>query len=146
MGRILGIDFGHRRVGIAVSDTGHEFARPLCMLDGTGRDRLQRELQKICEEQEVEKIIVGLPLNMDGSTGEMAREAQVFAAFLAGRLNIPVETLDERLSTALVERMLIEADMSRSRRKDVKDKLAAQVILQSYLDRTNIRNQITDEN
>ncbi len=91
-------------------------------------------VREACAETDAEMVVVGMPLNMNGSHGLMAETVSAFVRKLSAQLSIPVATWDERLSTSLVERVLIEADMSRAKRKRVRDKLAAQVILQGYLD------------
>lgn len=132
--RIMGLDVGEKRIGIAISDPmgwtaqGHSVLR---------RGELAADLKKIwqiCQDYEVEKIVVGLPLNMDGSIGAKALEIQEFGTAVKNRLAIAVEYWDERLSTRSAERILIEADISRHRRKQVIDKMAAANILQAYLD------------
>ncbi len=133
--RVLGIDYGERRVGIAVSDPSGTIALPLTMLDRhTCGDLTEAVVGQVTATGAV-AIVVGLPLNMNGTHGPMAEAAQAFADGLRCRLGIPVLTYDERLSSCEVERVLLAADMSRKRRRDVRDKLAAQVILQAYLDR-----------
>ena len=133
-GRILGIDYGTRRIGMAISDAMAILATPLCVADVRS---VKEALDAVCRmaiEKEVVKIVVGFPLNMDNTKGAIAKEVEVFVQKLATKSRLPVELTDERFSTGLVERMLLEADVSRSRRKEVRDKLAAQVILQGYLD------------
>jgi len=133
--RVVGIDYGERRLGIAVSDPGGTIAMPFRVLDVRGDDDAVAQVRELCGDLSAERIVVGLPLNMDGSRGPMAERVERFIEQLSGEFDIPVETTDERLSTRLVERVLLDADMSRKRRKGVRDKLAAQVILQGYLDR-----------
>ncbi|ADQ14886.1 Holliday junction resolvase RuvX [Halanaerobium hydrogeniformans] len=135
--RILGIDYGNKRVGIAVSDALGWTAQPLTTLKQHGHQELLVELRQYIEKYDVEKIIVGMPYNMDGSRGKRAEITQAFINFLKNNLEIPVEIQDERLTTSQAENILLEADLSRSRRKDVIDKLAAALILQSYLDLNN---------
>ena len=132
--RTLGIDWGERRMGFAVSDPQGIVATPLCTVEIENHTEALTEAARICGETEAECVVVGLPVNMDGSTGASAQKVHVFIEKLREKLDVPVEYMDERLSSALVERALISADMSRERRKKVKDKLAAQVILQSWLD------------
>jgi len=132
--RILGLDVGTKRIGVALSDE--------LMLTAQGRDTiyrqdLKRDLESIgnvIKDNGVSEVIVGLPLNMDGSYSAKTKEVVEFMDNLAKSIDIPVKTWDERLSTVQAERALLEADVSRSKRKRVADKLAAQVILQSYLD------------
>ena len=96
-----------------------------------------QELEKIITEHEVSKIIIGLPKNMDGSSGARAELSAIYGKRLKRKFNIPVELLDERLTTVAAERTLLEADVSRKKRKQVIDKMAAVLILQNYLDRAN---------
>lgn len=133
-GRILGIDYGTRRVGMALSDATAMLATPLCVADVHSVDEALATVCRMAREKEVVRIVVGFPLNMDNTKGAMAKEVEVFVEKLAAKSGLPVELTDERLSTSLVERMLLQADVSRGRRKEVRDKLAAQVILQGYLD------------
>jgi putative Holliday junction resolvase len=134
MGRILGIDYGTRRIGMAVSDEAGMLATPLCTAEVRSAPEAVAAVCRVAKEKAAVRIVVGLPLNMDGTKGPMAQEAEAFAQRLAERSGLPVDLSDERLSSGLVERTLLEADLSRGRRKEVRDKLAAQVILQGYLD------------
>jgi len=121
-------------MGFAISDPSGTMALTLRMVEVRGDDDALRRSADISKEVEAEKIVVGLPLNMNGTRGPMAEKVQEFVQRLAEAAAIPVETFDERLSTFTVEKNLIEADVSRSKRKGLRDKLAAQVILQGYLD------------
>ncbi len=132
--RVLGVDWGERRLGFAVSDPGGVLALPLKVQSVVNGAEAVAAVERILAETEALLVVVGLPLNMNGSRGEMAGKVDTFVAALREVLPVPVETWDERLSTGLVERTLLAADMSRKRRKEVRDKLAAQVILQGYLD------------
>ena len=132
--RLLGIDYGKVRVGLAVSDPLGMFATPLRTETVTSRRQAVEAVVAAIAEVEAGTVVVGLPLNMDGSHGEMAAWAERFVAALSEQVDIPIVTWDERLSSRLVERTLLDADMSRRKRKAVRDKLAAQVILQSYMD------------
>jgi len=134
MRRLIGIDPGSMTVGIALSDMMRMVASPA---EGIKRSKFvdfATRLEGFMKEHEVCGIVVGLPLNMDGSVGPSAQSARQFAENLAERLGVPVALWDERLSTAAVERTLIEADLSRKRRAEVIDKLAATYILQGALD------------
>jgi len=133
--RMLGIDYGERRVGVAISDPFGDIALGVCTLAVTGMKDAVAKVSDLCREREVGKVVLGLPLNMDGSSGAMVERVEQFATRLTESTGLPVVMLDERLSSALVERTLLDADMSRRKRKGVIDKLAAQVILQGYLDR-----------
>jgi len=132
--RLLGIDPGSKTVGVALSDPLRLVANPRENLKRGKFTDLAARLEALMIAEEVAGIIVGLPLNMDGSVGPSAQSAKQFAENLAARLKTPVALWDERLSTAAVERTLIEADLSRRRRAEVVDKLAATYILQGALD------------
>ena len=132
--RILGVDYGEKRIGFAVSDPAGMLAMPLAVCEVASDAEAVAAVQSHCTSTDAELVVVGLPLNMDGTRGPMALKTQAFAAELGKALAVPVATSDERLTTALVERTLLEADLSRAKRKRVRDKLAAQAILQNYLD------------
>jgi len=133
----MGLDVGTKYIGVAVSDELGMIAQ--------GRERVLREtdekavdrIKDIAGEYDVEKVIVGYPVNMDGSVGERARDSRDFASLIENRAGLSVELWDERLSTKEAEEAMIEGGASRRRRKDKVDKLAAQIILQGYLDRKN---------
>lgn len=133
--RILGLDLGEKTIGVALSDTTRKVATPFETLT---RSRFQKDaghLLAIAKHENVGAIVLGLPINMDGSEGPRAQSTRAFARNLAMLTSIPIVFWDERLSTAAVERMLIEADRSRMRRDEIVDKLAAAYILQGALDR-----------
>lgn len=134
MGRILGIDYGTRRVGIAISDPTAMLATPVSVETVRSLEETVAVVTRIARERGVVRIVVGMPINMDGTMGAMALESETFVGLLRTASGLPVDVTDERLSTSLVERVLLDADLSRGRRKEVRDKLAAQVILQGYLD------------
>lgn len=133
--RILGIDYGHRRLGIALSDDEKILASPLPVYSRHNLDVDLAFLLGIVKENEVERAIVGLPRNMNGSIGKMAKEVLSFAAKLQRKINIPVSTFDERMTSVEAERVLVETNLSRKRRKGLRDSIAAVLILQGYLDR-----------
>ena len=135
MPRILGVDYGEKRIGLAVSDPDGVMALPLRVVEVRGEDDAVRAICQVAAVKEAERMVVGLPLNMNGTHGPMAEKAAAFAARLATAAGLPVDTFDERLSTSSAERSLLEADLSRRKRRGLRDKLAAQIILQSYLDR-----------
>ena len=132
--RLIGLDPGSKTVGVALSDLSRMVASPTEQLNRNRFADLVARIEVLIEAEQVGGIIVGLPLNMDGSTGPSAQSAHNFAENLAERLNVPVALWDERLSTAAVERTLIDADLSRRRRAELIDKLAAAYILQGALD------------
>jgi putative Holliday junction resolvase len=132
--RYLGVDNGRKRVGLALSDPGETFSSPLRVLQRRSTEQVVAEVAEVCRAEDVGAVVVGLPLNMDGTRGQMAQEAQRLGDLIAEATGLPVELWDERLSSVSAERHLIDADMSRARRKRTIDKVAAQIILQSYLD------------
>jgi len=132
--RYLGIDPGKRRVGLAISDPGETFSSPLAVLGRRSTEQVVSEIAGVCRREGVEAIVVGLPLNMDGTKGAAAKEAERLAAQVAEAAGLPVQLWDERLSSVSAERSLLEADMSRQKRRRTIDKVAAQIILQSFLD------------
>lgn len=133
--RILAIDYGDRRLGLAISDPTGRIASGLPTIERSGpKEDVTDPLRRICQEQEVERIVVGLPVNMDGSHGPRAEISQAFARELREALDLEVETWDERLTTAQAERAMLAADLSRKKRKTRRDQVAAQILLQSYLD------------
>ena len=132
--RILGIDYGHKRIGLALSDEGETLASPLPVYQRRDTKEDHAFLAQLVEERETSRIVVGLPRNMDGSLGEMAKEVLAFVEILKKKTGLAVDTFDERLSSAEAERVLIQADLSRKRRKTLRDSLAAVLILQGYLE------------
>jgi len=134
MARILGIDQGKKRTGVAISDEAGVVATPLEIIEARSRSAVIREICRIAKEHGVEQIVVGMPLDLDGTRGRRATDAERFARALAVAAGLPVQTWDERFSTMAVSRVLREADVSRSRRKGVLDSNAAAYILQGFLD------------
>ncbi|HLY24088.1 MAG TPA: Holliday junction resolvase RuvX [bacterium] len=134
MGRVLAIDLGTKRIGIALSDPTAMIATPLETVTGAGGRRAAERVADLCRRHDVAAVVVGWPRNMDGSRGPAARQAEAFAERLRTALSVPVELWDERLSTAAAERALIEADVRREERRRSRDRVAAAVILQGYLD------------
>ena len=135
--RIMGLDFGSRTVGVAVSDPLGITAQGVETVERPQENKLRRTLARLEEligEYQVEKIVVGCPRHMNGDFGERAEKSRDFAEKLATRTGLPVVLWDERLTTAAAERVLMEAGGRRERRKDYVDKIAAVFILQGYLD------------
>lgn len=132
--RIMALDFGTKRIGIAMSDE--------LLLTAQGLDSLERkvlksdleEIAKLAQDNNVEEIVVGLPLNMNGTYSAKTKEVVEFVDELSKVVSVPIKTWDERLTSMQAERILLDADASRAKRRKVTDKLAAQIILQSYLD------------
>ncbi len=133
--RLLGLDLGEKTIGLALSDTLLSIATPMQTLKRGKFAADAAQLDIIISAQGVGGLVVGLPLNMDGSDGPSAQSARAFARNWAARSPLPVLMQDERLSTTAVTRTLLEADASRRRRSEVVDKMAAAYILQGALDR-----------
>jgi putative Holliday junction resolvase len=133
--RLLGLDLGEKTIGLALTDTLLSVATPMQTLKRGKFVADAARLDIIISEQGVGGLVVGLPLNMDGSDGPSAQSARAFGRNWAGRSALPLVFQDERLSTSAVTRTLLEADASRRRRSDVIDKMAAAYILQGALDR-----------
>ncbi len=133
--RIMALDVGSKRIGVALSDPLKITAQGLQTFQRTTLEEDIKGLWKLMDEHEVSQLVVGLPKNMDGSVGFKAEEVQQFVADLTAERKIEVIWIDERLTTVSAERTLLEADVSRAKRKKVIDKMAAVIILQSYLDR-----------
>jgi putative Holliday junction resolvase len=133
--RVLGIDYGRARLGLALSDEDGILASPLPTLLRSRREREDvRRIGKLVQEKGVTSLVVGLPLLMHGARGTMAEEAEAFALSLAERTGLPVRLFDERLTSSEAERAMLEGDLSRRRRRRLRDGLAAVLILQAYLD------------
>ncbi len=140
--RIMALDLGAKKIGLALSDPLGYTAQGLKAISAKGsvRENIEK-IREIAREHEVEMIVVGLPRNMDGSLGFQGEKARDFAGRLAKVLDLPVEMWDERLTTVASEKLLIEAGMSRVRRRRVIDKMSAVLILQGFLDfRVNQNN------
>lgn len=136
--RLLGLDLGEKTIGLALSDPGLTIATPTETLKRGKFSVDASRLDEIIAKQNVGGLVVGLPLNMDGSDGPSAQSARAFARNFAARSPLPVLMWDERLSTAAVTRTLLAADTSRKRRAQVVDKMAAGYILQGALDRLRV--------
>jgi putative Holliday junction resolvase len=133
--RVLGLDVGDKRIGVAVSDEMGWTAQPLKVIK---RVSLEKDCRAVVQEMETfqaDRVVVGLPRNMDGSLGPQAEKTKAFAQALGRLITAEVILWDERLSTQAAERVLLQADLSRAKRKKVIDKVAAGIILQGYLDR-----------
>ena len=132
--RKMALDYGDVRIGIAFSDLLNIIANGYETYTRKGLQEDIEYLANLVKEKEVDTIILGLPINMDGTEGERAMVTREFGTLLAQRTSLPVKYLDERLTSVSAERMLIEADMRREKRKQVIDKVSATIILQNYLD------------
>ncbi len=133
MGSIVGIDYGRKRIGLAIADTESRIATPLTTI--AGRNDVTRDARIVSDaSQAVEAYVVGLPMNMDGTDSEQTRLTRRFASELGRLSGRPVHFQDERLSTYAASELLSEAGVSRRRRKELTDRIAAQQILQAWLD------------
>jgi len=135
--RLLGLDVGTKTIGLALSDVTRSIATPYHTVRRTKFTEDAKVIQEAVKEHQVGALVIGLPINLDGSEGPRAQSTRAFARNLAARIEVPMVFWDERLSTAAVKRHLIEAGASRKRRAQVTDRMAAAYILQGALDRLN---------
>lgn len=134
MGRLIGIDYGESRVGIAISDPMQTVATPIRTIKVIKRKVLLAEIEALCKEMDAAAVVVGMPLHLDGGKGELAKATIVFMEQLQKRLEIDVLSWDERLSSKQAEMAMRDGGASASRRKEMIDQLAAQLVLQSFMD------------
>lgn len=135
MGRILAIDYGEKRLGLALSDPLGITAQPLDIIERKSVADDIRILRALRDEKDITGIVLGMPANMDGTPGMLAEKIRAYGSKLSEELSLPVSYVDERLTTMEADRMLTEeADVSRGKRRQVRDKIAASLILQAYLD------------
>jgi putative Holliday junction resolvase len=133
--RLIGLDLGTKTIGLAVSDSAYAVASPLQTIRRTKFTADAKQLLEIITEKNVGGIVLGLPRNMDGTEGPRAQSTRAFAQNMIGKTDLPIAFWDERLTTAEAERVLInQADMTRKRRGEVIDKMAAAIILQNFMD------------
>ncbi|HBJ2620531.1 TPA: Holliday junction resolvase RuvX [Clostridium botulinum] len=133
--RILGLDLGKKTIGVAISDPLGFTAQGITTIRRANKEKDMEELRKICNEYKVETIVIGLPKNMNGTIGPSGEIAMEMGKLVEEALNIKVEFWDERLTTVAAHKAMLEADLSRSKRKKIVDKVASTYILQGYLDR-----------
>ncbi|MEH2068283.1 MAG: Holliday junction resolvase RuvX [Nostoc sp.] len=140
----LGLDFGRKRIGVAGCDRTGLIATGIVTIERTSFDRDVEQIRQIVNERQVQILVIGLPYSMDGSLGFQARQVQKFAKRLAKALNLPVEYVDERLTSFQAEQLLIAENRSPSRHKGLIDRKAASLILQQWLDirRANSRSSV----
>ena len=136
---ILGIDLGKKRTGIAISDINQKIASPLKVIENMKFNEILDILKKIVTDRDICAIVVGDPINMDGSIGPKSQSSRSFIRNLSKELDIPILLWDERLTTVSAERSLLEADLSRKKRQQIIDKIAASIILQNFLDYLNTK-------
>lgn len=132
--RTLGLDMGSKRIGLAISDESGTFAFPSGKLDRVGRKRDLETLARLIEEREIGRVVIGIPLHMDGRPGKGADAAKSFAQDLATLTGLPVDTLDERLTTVEAERVLTATGRRAKQQRAVVDSVAASIILSTYLE------------
>ena len=132
--RLLALDPGTKRIGVALSDELKMFASPLEFIPAEPFAGVVHRLQQLIREKDVERIVIGLPRNMDGSYGPAALKVQDFVGALRNAIIVPVQTWDERLTSVQANRFLIQGHVRREKRKEKVDKMAAAILLQGYLD------------
>jgi len=132
--RILALDHGTRRIGVAVSDETKTIAQPLEYIPAEPAADFLKRLKVLLVEKQVELLLVGMPRNMDGSYGPAAQKVQAFVESLKGETSLPIKLVDERLTSVMANRVLLQANVRRDKRKEKVDKMAAAILLQSYLD------------
>jgi len=143
MARSLGLDIGDRRIGVALSDPGGVLASPFTIISCQDEAADVAAIKEMVEQNQVERVIVGLPLSMDGSVGQQAEKVKAFTRKLSDNIEVPVEFRDERLTTVAAKQLMREAGGKKSRRKNSHDDaIAAALILQGYLDK---RREVSDE-
>lgn len=133
--RVLGLDWGQVRIGVALSDPSGTIAQALEVIPRRGFAQVLGRVQELIAEHDVDRIVVGLPMRLDGGEGKEAAAVREFVAKLQIAVPVPVDVADERLSTAEAEKTMIEAGARRSQRRTARDAVAAALILQTYLDR-----------
>lgn len=136
-GRLLGLDFGSRRIGVAISDPLGIIAQPLPCIRRRGDNRDIEAIAAIVREFSVESVVLGLPLTLDGNEGDQAKKARNFGEKIRDRVGVAVETWDERMTTVQAERHLIASGVRREKRTELRDSLSAVLLLQSALDCRN---------
>ena len=132
--RILALDHGTKRVGIAVSDETKTIAQPLEYIPAEPFGDFLARLKTLLVEKQIDLVLIGLPRNMDGSYGPAAQKVEAFVAVLRGAITVPIKTWDERLTSLQANRILIQGNVRRNKRREKVDKMAAAILLQSYLD------------
>ncbi|MCA1831539.1 MAG: Holliday junction resolvase RuvX [Actinomycetota bacterium] len=138
MARVLGIDPGTKRIGVALSDPDGLIASPHTVIEASDNDA--REISRIANDNDVEEIVIGYPRRLDGSSGPAAQQAEVLADHVRAAVSIPVRLWDERLTSAQAEKDMVAHGVKRRRRRSEVDRVAAALILQSYLDARRSRS------
>jgi putative Holliday junction resolvase len=133
-GRLLGVDYGSVRIGLSISDPERRLASPLAVHERGSREQDALYFRSLVSAEEIKAIVVGLPVHLDGREGQKAAEARAFGAWLAETTELPVTFWDERFSTVEAESALWQAGLTHKKRKARRDRVAAQILLQAYLD------------
>jgi putative holliday junction resolvase len=133
-GRLLGVDYGSVRVGLAVSDPERKIAFPLATYTRRGRRQDADYFRRTVSEEQIAQLVIGLPVHVDGREGQKAKEARAFGAWLGETTGLPVVFWDERFTTVEAEAALWDAGLTHKKRKERRDRVAAQMMLQGYLD------------
>lgn len=142
--RILALDVGDKRIGVAISDEAKTLSTGIAVIQRKALDEDIKNIMDFITRYEVIEVVVGLPITMKGTESKQTEKVKDFIASLKQKITVPIVPFNERLSTAEGERLLISADVSRKKRKTLIDKVAAQIILQTYLDFKFIENRKTD--
>jgi putative holliday junction resolvase len=132
--RMMALDHGTRRIGVAVSDETKTIASPMEYIPAEPMDKVIERIQQVIREKDVELIIIGMPRNMDGTYGPASEQVNEFIAALLPHITTPIKKWDERLTSVMANRALLEGNVRRADRKERVDKMAAAILLQSYLD------------
>ena len=138
-GRVMALDVGERRVGVAMCDPTRTLASPLTTLRAQPREELFRRIGQLIAEHEVVELVVGLPLTLSGAIGPQAKLVQDFVELLRAAVTVPIHTFDERLTSAAAERLMVELGMKPEQRRARIDEVAASIILQDFLDASRSR-------
>ena len=133
--RALGLDVGHKRIGVALSDPEGILASPLTIIDAMDTEQAINNISGLCNQYQVERIVVGMPRSMDGTLGKQAEVVQQFVDRVTDTIKITIDIWDERLSSIEADRAMIAAGTKKDKRKKLRDAIAAAIILQGYLDR-----------
>lgn len=132
--QFLGIDYGERRIGLAIGDLLTGVARVIGLLNVNSTEDSIQQIRAVCQERGVTHLVLGLPLRMNGTDSTVTTAARKFGESLQAAIGLPLIWVDERLTTAMAERVLIDSDMAQEKRKKVRDQMAAQILLQNYID------------
>lgn len=140
-GRILGLDFGLKRIGFAVSDFEHKLALPIGFVENKSRENAIAELRAICEKYEVNLIVLGAPTSLAATGSTILNKIKDFGEILSERLNVKIDFIDERFTTVQAGKILHAAGMKEKQQKFVKDAVSAGILLQTYLDKLNAKRE-----